>query len=184
MLHILYVYGAYIIFIWCIYYIFWCTHNVLIRTLYLFGANIILFCTDISLSLTYILFIFAWTFSGVTRSLVSYVCFVDRCLSFCAFSLNHFVLSCSDYPLGIFKLFCKHYYYLVRALYYLVYKKIIYLCSHNIYFLRILFQLGVFCAHMISVWLATYIILLAHQVYLMHILHYLVCAFYYLVSAL
>ena len=30
-------------------------------------------------------------FSGVrvTRSLVLYVCFVDRCLSFCTFSLGH-----------------------------------------------------------------------------------------------
>jgi hypothetical protein len=49
-------------------------------------------------------------FSGVrvTRSLVWYVCFVDRCLSFCTFS---FVLSVllrytdSDCPFGIFKLF-------------------------------------------------------------------------------
>ena len=41
MVHILYVYGAYIIFILCIHYIFWCPHNVLIRTLYLFDANII-----------------------------------------------------------------------------------------------------------------------------------------------
>jgi hypothetical protein len=52
-------------------------------------------------------------FSGVrvTRSLVSCVCFVDRCLSFCIFSLA-IVLSVflsyttdSDYPFGIFKLF-------------------------------------------------------------------------------
>ena len=46
----------------------------------------------------------------VTRSLVLYVCFVDRCLSFCAFVLA-IVLSvllrntASDYPIGIFKLF-------------------------------------------------------------------------------
>jgi hypothetical protein len=51
-------------------------------------------------------------FSGVrvTRSLVLYVCFVDRCLSFCTFLLA-IVLSVllrytdSDYPFGIFKLF-------------------------------------------------------------------------------
>ena len=51
-------------------------------------------------------------FSGVrvTRSLVLYVCFVDRCLSFCTF-LFAIVLSVllrytdSDYPFGIFKLF-------------------------------------------------------------------------------
>ena len=45
-------------------------------------------------------------FSGVrvTRSLVLYVCFVDRYLSFCPFS---FLLrfTDSDYPFGIFKLF-------------------------------------------------------------------------------
>jgi len=51
-------------------------------------------------------------FSGVrvTRSLVVYVCFVDRCLSFCTFFLV-IVLSVllrftdSVYPFGIFKLF-------------------------------------------------------------------------------
>jgi hypothetical protein len=33
-------------------------------------------------------------FSGVrvTRSLVLYICFVDRCLSFCTFSLDHCVV--------------------------------------------------------------------------------------------
>ena len=45
----------------------------------------------------------------VTRSLAVCVCFVDRCLSFCTFSLA-IVLSVlrytdSDYPFGIFKLF-------------------------------------------------------------------------------
>ena len=52
--------------------------------------------------------------SGVhaTRSLVLYVCFVDRCLFFCTF-LSAIVLSAllrymnSDYPFGIFKLFLK-----------------------------------------------------------------------------
>ena len=47
-------------------------------------------------------------FSGVTRSLVLYVCFVDRCLSFCTFSFGHCVLlrfTDSDYSFGIFKLF-------------------------------------------------------------------------------
>jgi hypothetical protein len=51
-------------------------------------------------------------FSGVrvSRSLVLYVCFVDRCLSFVPFLLG-IVLSVllrytdSDYPFGIFKLF-------------------------------------------------------------------------------
>jgi hypothetical protein len=28
----------------------------------------------------------------VTRSLVLYVCFVDRCLSFCTFSFDHYVV--------------------------------------------------------------------------------------------
>ena len=53
-------------------------------------------------------------FSGVrvTRSLVLYVCFVDRCLSFVLFLLTIvlFVLlryTDSDYPFGIFKLFSK-----------------------------------------------------------------------------
>ena len=52
-------------------------------------------------------------FSGVraTRSLVVYVYFVDRCLSFCTFSLGHCVVCSSsiymdsDYPFGISKLF-------------------------------------------------------------------------------
>jgi len=51
-------------------------------------------------------------FSGVrvTRSLVLYVCFKDRCLSFCTFSMA-IMLSVllrytdSDHPFGIFKLF-------------------------------------------------------------------------------
>ena len=32
----------------------------------------------------------------VTRSLVLRVCFLDRCLSFCAFSFDHCVVSCSS----------------------------------------------------------------------------------------
>jgi hypothetical protein len=56
-------------------------------------------------------------FSGVrvTRSLVLYVCFVDRCLSFVLFLLA-IVLSVllrytdSDYPFGIFKLFLQYSY--------------------------------------------------------------------------
>ena len=51
-------------------------------------------------------------FSGVrvTRSLVLYVCFVDRYLSFCTFSFGHCVFCSSliydsDYSFGIFKLF-------------------------------------------------------------------------------
>jgi hypothetical protein len=32
----------------------------------------------------------------VTRSLVLYVCFVDRCLSFCTFSFDHCVVSSSS----------------------------------------------------------------------------------------
>ena len=50
-------------------------------------------------------------FSGVrvTRSLVLYVCFVDRCLSFCTFSFGHCVfcsssIYVSDCPFGVFKL--------------------------------------------------------------------------------
>jgi len=44
----------------------------------------------------------------VNRSLVLYVCFVDRCLSFCTFSFCHYVVCSytdSDCPFGIFKLF-------------------------------------------------------------------------------
>ena len=62
-------------------------------------------------------------FSGVrvTRSLVLYVCFVDRYLSFCTFVICPFVLFLlaivlsvllrymdSDCPFGIFKLFLSH----------------------------------------------------------------------------
>jgi hypothetical protein len=41
-------------------------------------------------------------FSGVrvTRSLVLYVCFVDRCLSFCAFFFGHCVV-CSSSIYGL-----------------------------------------------------------------------------------
>ena len=53
-------------------------------------------------------------FTGVrvTRSLVLYVCFVDRCLSFCTFSFCHCVVCSSsiydsDCPFGIFKLFLR-----------------------------------------------------------------------------
>ena len=43
-------------------------------------------------------FEFTPVFSGVrvTRSLVLYVCFVDRCLSFCTFSFGHFVVCSSS----------------------------------------------------------------------------------------
>ena len=42
---------------------------------------------------------FTPVFSGVrvTRSLVLYVCFVDRCLSFCSFSFGHGVVCSSIY---------------------------------------------------------------------------------------
>jgi hypothetical protein len=45
-------------------------------------------------------------FSGVlvTRSLVLYICFVDRCLSFCAFSFGHCaVLSVGQHTTGPFQ---------------------------------------------------------------------------------
>jgi hypothetical protein len=56
-------------------------------------------------------------FSGVrvTRSLVLYVCVVDRCLSFCTFSFGHCVVGSSsiysDFPFRIFKLLllCRSY---------------------------------------------------------------------------
>jgi hypothetical protein len=58
-------------------------------------------------------------FSGfrVTRSLVLYVCFVDRCLSFCIFSFGHCVLlyTDSDCPFGIFKLFLYKKYILIPS---------------------------------------------------------------------
>jgi hypothetical protein len=52
-------------------------------------------------------------FSGVrvTPSLFLYVCFVDRCLSFCTFSFGHYVVCSSSIygfwlpPFGVFKLF-------------------------------------------------------------------------------
>jgi hypothetical protein len=51
-------------------------------------------------------------FSGVpvTRSLVLYISFVDRCFSFCTFSFGHGLVvllryTDSDYPFGISKLF-------------------------------------------------------------------------------
>jgi hypothetical protein len=49
-----------------------------------------------------------------TRSLVLYVCFVDRCVSFCPFSIDHCVVcpssikTDSDYPCGILKPFLLH----------------------------------------------------------------------------
>jgi len=54
--------------------------------------------------------VFSWV--RVNRSLVLCVCFVDRCLSFCTFSIVLSVLlrfTDSDYHFGIFKLFlCKY----------------------------------------------------------------------------
>ena len=53
----------------------------------------------------------------VTRSLVLYVCFVDRCLSICLFPFDHCVVysssiyTDSDYPFGIFKLFLKQFFF-------------------------------------------------------------------------
>ena len=46
-------------------------------------------------------------FTGVrvTRSLVLYVCFVDRCLSFCTFSFGHCVV-CSSSIYGLFLRIC------------------------------------------------------------------------------
>jgi hypothetical protein len=56
---------------------------------------------------------FTPVFSGVrvTRSLVLCVCFVDRCWSFCTFSLaivlsNLLHFTDSDHPFGIFEPFC------------------------------------------------------------------------------
>jgi len=52
---------------------------------------------------------------SVTRYLISCLCFVDRCLSFCTFSFGVTVLSVilrytdSDYPFGICKLFLHEY---------------------------------------------------------------------------
>jgi hypothetical protein len=45
--------------------------------------------------------------SGIRVTLVLYVCFVDRCLSFCTFSFCHFVVCSSIHrfwlpPFGIF----------------------------------------------------------------------------------
>ena len=38
----------------------------------------------------------------VTRSLVLWVCFIDRCLSFCPFSFGHCVVCCSSiYGFGL-----------------------------------------------------------------------------------
>jgi hypothetical protein len=43
----------------------------------------------------------------VTQSLVLYVCFVDRCLSFCTFSFGHCVV-CSSSIYGFSKFFLSH----------------------------------------------------------------------------
>ena len=68
---------------------------------------------------------FTQVFSGipVTRSLVLYVGFVDRCLSFCTFYFGHCVVCSSsiytdsDYPFGIFKLFTVHVYTVCDCVY-------------------------------------------------------------------
>ena len=57
---------------------------------------------------------FTSCFSGVrvTRSLVLYVCFIDRCLSFCTFSFGHCVVCYSSlygFWFGIFNLFVFNY---------------------------------------------------------------------------
>ena len=52
--------------------------------------------------LCYLLILHSFThrvFNRVTQSLVLYVCFVDRCLSFCTFSFGHYVV-CSSLLYG------------------------------------------------------------------------------------
>jgi hypothetical protein len=57
----------------------------------------------------------------VTRCLALYVCFVDRCLYFCVFSLGHCVVNSSSIygfwlpPFGIFKLFLDIYIFIILA---------------------------------------------------------------------
>jgi hypothetical protein len=67
-------------------------------------------------------------FSGVraTRSLVLYVCFVDRCFSFCTFSFCHCILCFSSIywfwsPFGIFKLFLKGH-FLPKSYFFVIHK--------------------------------------------------------------
>jgi len=81
-----------------------------------------LFCDFLAIPRGKTFFLFAFSnrmcsppvFIGVrvTRSLVLWVCFIDRCLSFCTFSFGHCVVhfryTDSDYPFGIFKLFLQH----------------------------------------------------------------------------
>ena len=71
----------------------------------------------------------------VTRSLVLCVCFLDRCLYFCAFSFDQFVVcpssihrfTDSDYLLGIFKLYLENYWPLIYKI----------SENYNLFFLRI-----------------------------------------------
>jgi hypothetical protein len=57
---------------------------------------------SLKVNLCYLLILHWFThrvFSGVTQSLVLYVCFVDHCLSFCTFSFGHCVV-CSSLIYG------------------------------------------------------------------------------------
>jgi hypothetical protein len=88
-------------------------------------------------------------FSGfcVTQSLVLYVCFVDRCLSFCTFSLAimlSVLLRYTDYdcPSGIFKLFFNRNYkqrFLITLL-----------IPSYIIFVRVVFLMHYFCKSCLS----------------------------------
>ena len=137
-MHILYLFGAHIIFIWCIYYIYlvhilylYSAHIifsiVLIRTLSLFGANIVLFCSDISLSSAYILSILHEFL--VEFSFFSFICMCCRSL----FVLLYFFL---------WPVYCRLFFD-IRIL-------ITHLVSSNSYYS--------FCASIIFIWCAHYII--------------------------
>ena len=83
----------------------------------------------------------------VTQSLVLYVCFVDRCLSFCTFSLAimlSVLLRYTDYdcPSGIFKLFFNRNYkqrFLITLL-----------IPSYIIFVRVVFLMHYFCKSCLS----------------------------------
>ena len=89
----------------------------------------------------------------------------------------------SDYPFGIFKLLllflCKHYFYLVRTLYYLVYKIKSFICAHIIFILCAYYfnwvsyvhtwylfaeQLILFCSNIKFILCTYYIIWCAHYI--------------------
>ena len=122
-MHILYLFGAHIICIWCAHHIFGCTHNVLIRMLSVFGANIVfyfvrkfhylrptfyLFLHEFNIYCANIIFIWCAHYIYFVRIYFNWVCFVHTWYLFA----EQLILFCSNIKFIIYThyiIWCAHY---------------------------------------------------------------------------